>query len=461
MADTYIHRTLGTPTSSTKYTFSTWLKRSTSAAEQAIISAGTSSSNGDFLVFRTTDQLEWQMYHGSNTGILKTNRLFRDYGAWYHIVITYDSANAVAGDRMKMYVNGVEEGSVGGYETDTNPPQDTASYINSAVQNNIGYDTYGLTTSAYFNGALAHTHLCDGQAYAASDFGETDSTSGIWVPKTGPSLTYGNNGFFLKYSSGATLTDSSGNGNNFTLGGGTLTAIKDTPSNNWCSMNPLEENNNNTQTFSNANSTVVITSGYAPVGSNLSVSKGKWYAECHCDTSNSSGDLNIMLGINGSYNMINNNTLGYSAYAYGFYLYNGYMLNNNTGNSNTGGTQYWTSPGGGIVDDNKYWALALDCDNNKLYVRLEGTWLESADPSAGTGGFSITAPGSTPWGCYRFANGIYFGGTNTFKWNFGNGFFGTTSAGASNADSDGYGVFKYSVPTGFKALCTDQLATYG
>ena len=226
-------------------------------------------------------------------------------------------------------------------------------------------------------------------------------------------------------------------------------------------MNPLEKNTSNTQTFSNGNNTAVITAGYAPIGSTMSVSKGKWYAECHIDSTASSGDLNIMLGINGSYNMPNNNTLGYSASAYGFYLYNGYMLNNNTGNSNTGGTQYWTSPGGGIVDDNKYWALALDCDNNKLYLRLDGTWLESADPSAGTGGYSITAPASTDWGCYRFANGIYFGNTNTFKWNFGNGFFGTTSAGATNADSDGYGVFKYSVPTGFKALCTAQLATYG
>ena len=139
----------------------------------------------------------------------------------------------------------------------------------------------------------------------------------------------------------------------------------------------------------------------------------------------------------------------------------GRMTVHNTSNSNTGGTQYWTSPGGGIVDDNKYWALALDCDNNKLYVRLEGTWLESADPSAGTGGYAISDPDSVIWGCYRFANGIYFGNTNTFKWNFGNGFFGTTSAGATNADSDGYGVFKYSVPTGFKALCTAQLATYG
>ena len=156
MATAYLYKTLGTPTSTKKYTFSTWVKRALASNEEVLISGGTSGSNGDFLVFRTTDQLEWQMYHGSNTGILKTNRLFRDPSAWYHIVITYDSANATAGDRMKMYINGVEETS---FATDTNPPQDTVSLINSAVQNNIGYDSYGLATSAYFSGVMAHTQL--------------------------------------------------------------------------------------------------------------------------------------------------------------------------------------------------------------------------------------------------------------------------------------------------------------
>ena len=31
--------------------------------------------------------------------------------------------------------------------------------------------------------------------YAPTVFGETDSTSGVWVPKTAPSVTYGTNGF--------------------------------------------------------------------------------------------------------------------------------------------------------------------------------------------------------------------------------------------------------------------------
>ena len=442
-----------------KWTFSTWFKIMPNTSNgywgQCIFGGNQDTNNYNVLQFDNSGAMDFLNVTGGGVDArLVTNRLFRDTAAWYHVVAVWDSANASAGDRMRLYINGVEETS---FSTDTNPSSSLNSIINSANELSVG----GYNSGSYFRGNMAHTHFCDGFAYAASDFGETDSTSGIWVAKTSPSVSYGSNGFFFKYQDTSAFgDDSSGNNNDFAVSG-TMTQTQDTPDNNFCTMNPLEKNTNNTQNFINGDNTVEITAGYAPIGSTMSVSKGKWYAECHIDSTASSGDLNIMLGINGSYNNPGNNTLGYSASAYGFYLYNGYMLTNNTSNSNTGGTQYWTSPGGGIVDDNKYWALALDCDNNKLYVRLEGTWLESADPSAGTGGYSITAPASTDWGCYRFANGIYFGNTNTFKWNFGNGFFGTTSAGATNADSDGYGVFKYSVPTGFKALCTAQLATYG
>ena len=93
--------------------------------------------------------------------------------------------------------------------------------------------------SNYFNGSMTHLHWIDGTAYDADDFGETDSTSGIWKPKTAPSVTYGTNGFFLKFeNSGAMGTDSSGNSNTFTVSG-TLTQNVDTPSNNFATLNPL------------------------------------------------------------------------------------------------------------------------------------------------------------------------------------------------------------------------------
>ena len=450
MATAYLYKTLGTPTNDKKYTFSTWVKRAMESTEEVLISGGTSGSNGDFLVFRSTDQLEWQMYHGTNTGILKTDRLFRDPGAWYHIVITYDSANAVAGDRMKMYINGVEETA---FATDTNPPQDTVSYINAAVQNNIGYDTYGLATSAYFGGVLAHTQLCDGQAYAASDFGETDSTSGIWIAKTSPSVTYGNNGFFLKYQDTAAFgDDSSGNTNDFTMSG-TITQTKDTPDNNFATLNSVYPSNGFTSqspTFANGNNTLTTVNASGQWGispSTMGLSTGKWYAECKISAT--SGDT--LVGIL-SYNWSANQYLGYYSGDYGYYSSNGQIQND--GGSAYGDT-YTTADIIGIY---------LDLDNNKLYFAKNGTIQNS-----GTG-FTITAAASTNKGLYLLAAQEWnSSGNGTFQWNFGNGYFGTTAVSSGVADAGGEGTFEYNPSSGtfdgsskdFRAICTTNLATYG
>ena len=453
MATAYLYKTLGTPTNTKKYTFSTWVKRALASNEEVLISGGTSGSNGDFLVFRTTDQLEWQMYHGSNTGILKTNRLFRDPSAWYHIVITYDSANASAGDRMKMYVNGVEETS---FETDTNPPQDTVSYINSAVQNNIGYDTYGLATSAYFSGALAHTHLCDGQAYAASDFGETDSTSGIWVAKTSPSVTYGNNGFFLKYQDTSAFgDDSSGNNNDFTMSG-TITQTKDTPDNNFATMNPLD-NYFNAASFSNGNNTVYTDGGavYTYNTATYHLSKGKWYWEVKLEAGNNGAGTSYEVGIADTVSAATSEELGHESTQWAYYGA-GHIR---TGNANTG--TYSTYTAGDII------GVYLDLDNNKLYFAKNGT-IENS----GTG-VSITAPASLTNQGYFPAAGYYDGDSSGnaayFHHNFGNGYFGTTAVSSSVADAGGEGSFEYDPSSGtfdgsskdFRALCTNNLATYG
>ena len=102
-----------------KWTLSFWVKRGVVGTLQTIVSAWTDSSNFTKVQFETTDQLTfYNATSGSTDGALKTNRLFRDSSAWYHIVCVWDSDNGTAGDRMKMYVNGVEETS---FATDTNP----------------------------------------------------------------------------------------------------------------------------------------------------------------------------------------------------------------------------------------------------------------------------------------------------------------------------------------------------
>ena len=122
---------------------------------------------------------------------LTTNRLFRDVGAFYHVVAVFDSSNATEADRQIIYINGVRETS---FATNNPASLNEVSTINSGNVAKIGKGN----TSEYFNGLMSYTAFVDGTAYDASYFGETNAATGIWTIKTSPSVTYGNNGFFLK-----------------------------------------------------------------------------------------------------------------------------------------------------------------------------------------------------------------------------------------------------------------------
>ena len=253
MATTYLSDTQATPTNNKKWTWSSWCKFS-GTGEQYIMSAYTDANNATSIRFLdATNRLDFQNYvSSSDAGRLKTTRNLRDPSAWYHIVCVFDSDNVTSGDRQQIWINGVRETA---FDTETYPSSGAASILNaSGIVAEVGRRS---DSANMLNGELAHTHFCDGQAYSASDFGETDATSGIWIPKSGPSVTYGTNGFFLKYESGASGTDSSGNSNDFTVSG-TMTNLKDTPDNNFATMNPLLKSsyctlsNGNTKTFGNA-----------------------------------------------------------------------------------------------------------------------------------------------------------------------------------------------------------------
>ena len=212
MASAYLGRTLGTPTLNTKYTFSVWVKRSTPSAAHTLI--GGSSSAPDTFIINSNNKLTYYANDGSSASI-STTRLLRDTSAFYHLVLAVDTTQATASDRVKMYINGTLQTA---FDTSTYPAQNYVNKLNSAVPHRIGQNpTYNSET---FDGLMTHIHFIDGTQYQASDFGETDSTSGIWKPKTAPSVTDGTNVFFLKFeNSGAMGTYSSGNSNTFTVNG--------------------------------------------------------------------------------------------------------------------------------------------------------------------------------------------------------------------------------------------------
>ena len=210
----YLSRTPSTAGNRKTWTWAGWVKRSGLGTQQAIFSATDGSSNTSIIQFLSSDQIEYYEYtSGSYAGQKVTTAVYRDPGAWYHVVAVRDTPSGTASERMRLYVNGVE---VTTFSTNTNPSPNADSRINSTVAHDIGRLNAG--GGFYLNGYLADIHFIDGQALDPTSFGEFD-TNGVWQPKA-YSGSYGTNGFHLPFSDNSTAaalgTDTSGNGNDWT-----------------------------------------------------------------------------------------------------------------------------------------------------------------------------------------------------------------------------------------------------
>ena len=358
MASTYIYRTNGTPTLNTKCTVSFWWKncegQPSSGSDRIIF--GTETTAYSYIYLRNTGELG--LYQASTgTFDFRTSRLMGDCGAWYHICYAFDSTLADSTERIKIYVNGVRETA---FNASTAMAQDSAIRFNEAskvIDIGGGFGGY-----EYLDGLLSHFHFIDGTAYDASTFGETDSTSGIWKIKTSPSVTYGNNGFFLKMEDSSNLDlDSSPNAHTFTTSGN-LTATKDNPSNNFCTMNRLWYGLQSF-TMENGNTRITPSSNYGFPG-NMAMNKGKWYFEAIPKAA--SAGIGIVSG-----SAFQQGYLSDGTYAGGFGSFEG---NKAYGYVSTATTQYLLeatttteSWGANLNHTTDVLQIALDLDNNFLY----------------------------------------------------------------------------------------------
>jgi len=444
MASTKIERTLGTPTNIDKWTYSVWVKRASIGADTAIVTARTGTS-GPYLnlIFQGNHQLR---IYGTDSGGLndfnyQTTRLFRDTSAFYHIVIGFDNTLAAAGDRCKIYVNGVQETSFAGQD-------DPASGV-SYVFNTSGYTTViGARTdgSEYYNGVMSHINFVDGTQLTPSSFGETDATDGMWKIKTSPSVTYGNNGFFLKMEDSSNLDlDSSGNSISFTTTG-TLTATKDNPDNNFSTLNPLDRRVGGTApTFINGNNTWTASSDSSSNGGTrgtLGSSSGKYYFEAKATTASmlccgmQLDSIATRWNANGS---VSNET--------GFYGIEA------DGTKKVAGAS--TSSVFTALSNNDIIGLAFDLDNNKFWASVNGTWVASGNPTTGANSLGTLASGTY----LPAVSSVGWSTASSAQFNFGNGVFGTTSVSSAGTNASNNGIFEYDVPTGFTALCTKGINT--
>ena len=440
MASTKLSRTAGTPTSSKKFTISFWVKRSNigSAGNGHIFDTYVDSSNRSQIHFDDDNVIDFRLaVSGSNIGRLKTNRVFRDVGAFYHIVASVDTTLATADDRVKLYINGVQETS---FSSRINPSQNADFPMNGT--HTIG--AYGGGTN-YFDGILSYFAFVDGTAYTPTSFGETNAASGIWKINTAPSVTYGTNGCFLKMDTSSPGSDTSGNNNTFTAAG-TPTLAQDNASNILVTLNPLLDVNA-VPTFLNGNTTIVGSSsgGARLSGSSISVGTGKWYYEIKTTVDGSQPYIGVIdaqsnIRRNSSYFVAatsGSNDSGYAVNMSGDIYYN---------NSSTYASNIGSISTGNILG----FAVDLTSTQKTCTIYKNGTSMRT---------FNLANPSSDNYmlGVCSISNSA----SAKCEVNFGNGFFGVTAVSSSNADAAGHGLFEYAVPTGFFTLNTKNLNTYG
>ena len=449
-----IQRTYGTPTNSKIFGLSWWVKLGKAfdgSGSQDLWGERTDSNNRVFMGINSTGQFDFfEKNSGSNVVELKTNRLFRDNSAWYHFLLLGDSTQGTASNRIKLYVNGVQETS---FATETYPSSDYAFRLALNTVKYFGRVGLGGSLSTnYYDGYLAEAVFVDGTVTAHTDYGEFDEDSPtIWKPKDVSGLTFGNNGFYLDFEDSSALgNDVSGNNNDFTVNN--LTSVDqslDVCTNNYCTANSME-NFYAQSTFNNANLQVISTTTNAAYNKGtFGVSKGKWYYEVKIVDSSSNGTIGvgwIASSPTSTTDQMKNKTNQST------YRDNGTIFGN--------GSEIVT---GSSLANNDIVGVYFDADNNFVYYAKNGDLQNSGNPtsgSSGTGGFDPGAVATaTDEGFYFPAFGDHSGGQNVgIEFNFGSPSYAISSG---NSDADGHGNFEYSVPSGYFTLCTKNLAEYG
>lgn len=464
------------------FTVSVWVKKCNTAGnigddQYSIFSTGgggSGASQGNFY-FNNDDTLYFVSTPQPSTNLrLITTRKFRDFSAWYHLVVAVDTTQGTASNRAKLYVNGIQETS---FSTATYPSQNDDLYYNLNTNHRIGSNSLGSnlnSTYGNFNGYIAEFNFIDGSQLDPSSFGNTNPATGQWNPKkyTG---SYGTNGFYLNFSdnSGTTATtlgkDSSGNGNNFTPNNfSTHDSVPDSPTNNFCIMN-IHDNN-----LSEASPHFVYSEGnlkaaWSFTGTNFDRAYGtffiepsdtnKYYWEATGTQNNEQMQWGIVATDTAAYRANNRNTnptkeANIAIAMWQPYTDNGiYAIDNSGGNYGDKLTLSNGPPANGDI-----FSFVYDAGAGKFYVFFKGVEPTGQNYSAGTTLFDTLDTSKTYalHNCEGDGGGSTKSGNFVMNWGQDSSFAGAKTA-QGNTDANGIGDFYYSVPSGAKALCSANL----
>jgi len=442
-ASAYLNRTPASATNRKTWTWSGWVKRGQLGSTDRLFSAGSGTTYTEILTVSDTIKINGQI-SGADNGQVSTVAVYRDPSAWYHLVLVFD---VTAVTKIVVYINGVSQTL-----TTTTAFTNQNYEINNAISHNVGNFAPTPASAENWDGYLTEINFIDGQALTPTSFGTTNSY-GVWQPITYGG-SYGTNGFYLPFTNTTSATtlayDFSPNGNNWTpnnistTSGATYDSMTDVPTltsataANYVVLNPLSSGTSTYRlVLTNGNLTATSPIGNYQLRTNPTTfsSSGKFYCEVVFTAGYSAADGTLTTGFisaSAGDRATNNNSLGYENTGAIGYLNNGSIYVN--GSVHAASATYATYTINDVI------MLAIDMDNQKVYVGKNGTWQNSGNPAAGTGfvynsgilasglwGFSASGYGSSPT-------------PNTFVFNFG--------AGSG---------FTYTAPSGFVALNTYNL----
>ena len=437
----YLNKTPSSSSNRKTFTISWWFKIGNSGTVRAFFGAydNSTSSNDSYYLGMLLGSDDKLFFSAWNTLWRKTTRVFRDPNAWYHCVLAVDTTQSTGADRVKLYINGVEETS---FVNNNNPSQnfDLGWNFSSQMQT-IGRVNYLSGSGPYpFDGYIAEVNSIDGLQLTPSSFAETDAITGQWNPKKYVG-SYGTNGFYLNFSdnSGTTATtlgkDSSGNGNNFTPNNFSVAAgtgndsLEDTPTNNFCTLNALDKTND--ASLRDGALTLYTDANDQAATGTFGITSGKWYWEVDKNATEPE------IGIAHFQMPLSSKSTSLPSDGQIAFIVSGADSNTNflrINGSTATGTGMSAQTGTGSL------GIALDMDNKKIWWSdLSGNYFNSGNPATGANAqvdFSSTGEfpnGVTPIVC------IYQGSAKTTSINFGQR------------------PFTHTAPTGFKTLCTANL----
>jgi hypothetical protein len=448
-------------TDNKKFTYSVWIKRGQSSADdQHLIQSkntggGTGQGHVGFIL-DTSDSLD---VYTQNGGANPTGtRLLRDRSGWYHCCFVYDTTEATASDRVKVYINGDRDTLSGSFP----PLNSVVSSMNyNGQEQYIGKYVAGFTR--YFNGYMAEIHMVDGQALSPTDFAE--EVNGVWVPKEytdNGTTSHGVNGYHLDFADSSAIgNDVSGNNNDWTANNlAASDVVLDSPTNNFATWNVLQPAGAASGVMTLSEGNMKATGGssiYRQVMGNMSVLSGKWYTELYITDA------------------------GYPSWTFGWTKATRYEAYTGAGNQSThhasigyftGSNLYITDFGSASVatrtlsyssngspTTGSIIGCAADFDNGKLWWSVNGTWVDigsgAGDPANDTNPAS-TFTVSTYADDFKTPHFLNYNGSAVLNTGQDSTFAGNTTAGG-NSDENGVGDFKYSVPSGFLALASSSL----